>query len=161
MCTVICVRTGVWLQDVWCHVQVQAPLKTSSAPLITLTAGPWKKAPRSVATVLPLIIMCAVDSSVYTGSYSPTHSYTRSQSGGWVRVIDLESQPSTEADQRTDSEHEWGLNPLEETLLYTSSNFCIICSVPHQLEQTPRVGLHLCGLGGPRCLGRWNCSLCC
>lgn len=39
VCTVSCVHTGGWLQDVWCHVQVQTPLQTSSAPSITLTGG--------------------------------------------------------------------------------------------------------------------------
>lgn len=35
----VCVYCELWLQDVWCHVQVQAPLKAPSAALITPAAA--------------------------------------------------------------------------------------------------------------------------
>lgn len=61
---------------IWCHVQVQAPLKASSTQLITLIITNVKT-PNCIASVVPpLITVSGVYIGVYTGSYSLTHMFT-------------------------------------------------------------------------------------
>lgn len=55
-------------KDVWCHVQVQAPLKASSALLITLTTTNVKTN-HCIASVVLLITVSGVDIGVDIGSY--------------------------------------------------------------------------------------------
>lgn len=75
-----CVRTGGRLQDVWCRVQVQAPLKTSSAPLITLTAGLHQCFALSPCVQLtPVFTQAAI--------HQHTHSHIRSQGGGESELL--------------------------------------------------------------------------
>lgn len=62
-------------QDVWCHVQVQAPLKASSTLLITLTITNVKTH-LSIASVAVLITVSGVYIAIYTGSYSLTYVRT-------------------------------------------------------------------------------------
>lgn len=75
----MCVYCELWPEDVWCHIQVQAPLEAPSALLITLTAAVCKILLIALCP-FPLITVCGVDSSVYTGTCAHTRTHIVSHS---------------------------------------------------------------------------------
>lgn len=72
----MCVYFKLQPEDVWCHVQVQAPLKAPLAPLITLTAAPRKR----LLAALRSLSLCVQLTQVLTQERAHTHMHIVTQS---------------------------------------------------------------------------------